>query len=305
MAGDGKWIEGLTAGIPVAEAARRVLDARLAAIHTHWPAALAPAGDPEPVHQLRVATRRAAAALRVFADLVPRKAERHLRRSLRKLRRAAGAARDSDVFLLKLRRWTEGRPGAERPGLDLLAGMALSARRDAQADLDATDPAETLMVAHLRCGKRESLGERASAILPGLFAELTDAANDDLDNAHRLHQLRMAGKRLRYALELFVDCYGPDVREQLVPEVESVQDLLGDAHDGHVIAGRLGAVLADLDRFAPNGDNWREGIERWHGHLKADVAGAPARLRLWLAGWNDLFASINFTVPPARLAAAH
>jgi len=303
MAGEGKWVEGLTADLPVADAARRVFDARLGAVHAHWPAALAPAGDPEPVHQLRVASRRAAAALRAFGDLLPKKAERRLRRSLRGLRQAAGAARDADVMLLKLQAWAAGRPEDEQLALGLLAGVVLAARRDAQTALDGSGPADTLVAPEPRGGKRETLGERASSTLPGLFAEFTDAANDDLDDPHRLHQLRIAGKRLRYALELFADCYGPDVRERLVPEVESIQDLLGNAQDGHVIVGRLTDVLADLGRFAPPGGSWRDGIERWRSYLLADIAGAPARFRSWRDGWNELFASISFTVPPARPAA--
>jgi CHAD domain-containing protein len=303
MASYGKWIDDLTAATPVAEAARRVLDVRLGAVVAHWPAALAPTGDPEPVHQLRVATRRAAAALRAFGDLVPAKDRRKLRRALRRLRRAAGAARDADVFLLKLQRWGADRPVAEQPGLHLLAGLAVARRRDAQATLDATEPGSLPALGRLRGGGGEALGDRAAGVLPGLFAEFTDAADGDLDDPHRLHQLRIAGKRLRYALELFAGCYGPDVRDRLVPAIEFVQNLLGDAQDGHVIARTLDDALADLSRFGPPADDWREGIERWRADLDTQSAAAPARVRAWLADWNDVYASISFTVPPARPAA--
>ena len=102
---DGKWIEGLTPEMPVAEAATAVLAARLEVVRHYLPlAAEKPYDDPEYVHQLRVGTRRAGAALRVFADCLPRKHRRMARRRLREIRRAAGDARDWDVFLLGLRR---------------------------------------------------------------------------------------------------------------------------------------------------------------------------------------------------------
>src|SRR5437016_5278776 len=123
MAG-GKWISGLTAEMPVAEAARRVFEVRLEPIDR----ALAqvrerPDGDPEDVHQLRVGTRRAVAALNIFEACLPGKVYRKGRRRLRRLRRAAGAARDWDVFLATLAQRRRPSP-RQQPGLDLLRGYA-------------------------------------------------------------------------------------------------------------------------------------------------------------------------------------
>ena len=62
---DGKWIEGLTPEMAVAEAATVVLAARFEVVRRYLPlAAEKPYDDLEYVHQLRVGTRRAAAALR-------------------------------------------------------------------------------------------------------------------------------------------------------------------------------------------------------------------------------------------------
>src|SRR5690348_512201 len=100
---DGKWISDLKADTPVAEAARHVLFVRLQVVKDYLPrAALEPDHDIEYVHQLRVGSRRADAALRIFRACLPAKAHRKARRRLRKLRRAAGAARDWDVFLADL-----------------------------------------------------------------------------------------------------------------------------------------------------------------------------------------------------------
>ena len=64
-----KWISDLNAATPVAAAARRVLTLRLEGVRDSLGHALRePGQDPEFVHQFRVATRRASAALETFAN---------------------------------------------------------------------------------------------------------------------------------------------------------------------------------------------------------------------------------------------
>ena len=100
---EGKWITGLTPEMPADEAARVVLAVRLSAVRHHLLLASERAAeDVEHVHQLRVATRRAGAAVWIFRDLMVRKVLRDCKRTLRAVRRAAGAARDWDVFLARL-----------------------------------------------------------------------------------------------------------------------------------------------------------------------------------------------------------
>ena len=108
---DGKWINDLEAGTPLPEAARLVLEVRLRVVADHLPRAMHEADrDPEHVHQLRVATRRADAALRIFRPCLPRKVYKEARRRLRTIRRAAGAARDWDVFLASLAQGRKAEP---------------------------------------------------------------------------------------------------------------------------------------------------------------------------------------------------
>ena len=60
--------------------------------------------DIEHVHRLRVATRRAVAALKLYRDCWPDKPARWMKKRLRKIRRAAGDARDLDVLADRLAR---------------------------------------------------------------------------------------------------------------------------------------------------------------------------------------------------------
>ena len=80
----GKWVKGLSHDLPVTVAANRVLDARLNAVW-HW-LLLAASHSPEDVeyvHQLRVAARRAVAAIRIFSPLLDGPAADRMRATLR------------------------------------------------------------------------------------------------------------------------------------------------------------------------------------------------------------------------------
>lgn len=256
---EGKWISELDPAMSVAEAAGRVLQVRLSVV----PAARGPAlheadRDAEHVHHLRVATRRAGAALRIFRSCLPEKVFRRVRRQLRRLRRAAGAARDWDVFLLTLAdRWKPSRtPG----GADFLLGYALGHRAAAQEQLLAS--AGTVVelersFAHAVAAVRAPndgpdsgrLNDLAQSLLRELLGEVNAAMQGDLASHEHLHQVRILGKRLRYAMEVFVSCFPPAFRERSYPAVEEMQEILGRANDSQVAAQRLIALRHRLRTY--------------------------------------------------------
>src|SRR5262249_41087486 len=88
--------------------------------------------DVEHVHQLRVASRRADAALKLFRAYLPRGTYRKARARLRAIRRAAGDARDWDVFHADVREWQRRQGASSLPGSAFPAGFALGQRRPAQ-----------------------------------------------------------------------------------------------------------------------------------------------------------------------------
>ena len=57
------------------------------------------AGDPETVHDLRVAIRRLSRCLQVFADFYPGQSWKRMRRRLSRLMDACGTVRDLDVAI--------------------------------------------------------------------------------------------------------------------------------------------------------------------------------------------------------------
>jgi CHAD domain-containing protein len=300
MAG-GKWISGLTADTPTADAARRVLTVRLELVRDLLPPALHEAEqDPEHVHQLRVATRRAGAALDIFAGCLPAKAYKHARKELRRLRRAAGAARDWDVFLISLAERQRKPAARQRPGLDLLTGYALSQRLAAQAQLlaaAADQPfASDRLVADTVAAVQKPHDDPAARLLidlarptlGGLLKELDAAAGRDLHDYAHLHQVRIIGKRLRYAMEVFADCFTPAFKDELYPAVEEMQDILGRANDSHVASGRL-AELRDRTK-ALLGDQAKRVLPGVDALLRYHAGRLPKereQFETWWARWRE------------------
>jgi CHAD domain-containing protein len=305
---DGKWIRDLTASTPLADAARRVLTVRLQTVRDCLRLALYEADkDPEHVHQLRVGTRRAQAALDTFAPCLPRKVSRAAKKHLRRLRRTVGQARDWDVFLADLADWAPRQSSRHRPGLDFLAGYALAQRLEAHTRLKHANTdypfsfdrflAETVAtVRRPRARGVRLLGDLARPLLSGLFKELDQAAARDLGDDEHLHQLRILGKRLRYAMEVFANCFAPPFREQLYPAVKTMQEILGNANDSHVACGRLEALRARLPTMLPS--EWkrlRAGIEGMLRHQQERLLRERKHFREWRGYWKQSGGESAFT----------
>ncbi len=253
---DGKWIPFLRPEMPVGDAARHALFVRLQVVADVLPRALFENDEPEHIHQLRVATRRAAATMRIFRNCLPRKVRRRVRKRLRELRWAAGLVRDCDVFLADLQECRRAVPSEAQPGLDFLAGYVLAQRRAVQSELlTAThgfdfdfEPTVAAAVAGVRHSRRAALPliTLAEPLIVGLRDALQQSLAGNLDDGEQLHRVRIAGKQLRYAMEIFVDCFAPPFRDAFYPLVEELQETLGRINDSHVANVRLDTLIAPM-----------------------------------------------------------
>lgn len=273
-----KEIEDLGVDAPVSVAARLVLRKRLTAVGRLISAAT-PSGPPseESVHDLRVATRRAGAALRMFEPYLSPRVVRRVCKALRAVRRAAADARRADVQRSALRCWVDegGEPSAAAA---LLLDDVARSRADAQSQLDRAvrsySPDE---FRRLRRDAVRSLTSRAhrragtaglSAVAPftlGALAQdrmgeaidgLRSGLNTRTDDYSRLHALRLSGKRLRYALELFEGCTDATFYERVGARLRQLQDRLGDINDIHELLTRVeslggGDAVFQADTIAP------------------------------------------------------
>jgi CHAD domain-containing protein len=292
---DGKWIEDLRPDMPLHVAARKVLKVRLEVVRDAvGPAVHEADRDAEHVHRLRVATRRADAALKIFRSNLPEKVFKTARKRLRKLRRAAGEARDWDVFLFDLIARQAGRPAAEKPGLDFLAGLACGQRAAAQpllseAALEDGEPEsngspDTTADAATASANEPTLVQLARPLLANLLHRLEEAASGDLSDYAHLHQVRIAGKRLRYAMEVFAGCFAADFRVAVYPQVEEMQEILGRANDSHVAVGRLVGVRERLQKATP--DEWKRVKAGVEAVLRFHRLRLPTERRRFVAWWK-------------------
>ena len=309
MAG-GKWIKGLRPDTPVEDAARAVIAARFDAVRQYLPLALRDANEnPAFVHKLRVATRRAGAALAVFADCLPAKQLKRAKRALRTLRLAAGDARDWDVFLAGLaERHRPGQSDVEKPATDFLIGYALGERSGAQTRLVEIVTGATVAFVTLAAGLPARTRPPKSDDAPGTFGgfavtqlgELFMAFDADVaanpTDPVALHDLRIRGKQVRYAIELFAPCFAPPLKKVLYPLIESLQEKLGEVQDAAVGIDRLERLRERVTRAVPA--EWprlEAGIERMFWEYRATVGTGRERFARWRNEWQDATATYPIT----------
>ena len=218
-------------------------DARAAA------ARLSNRADAEALHDFRVAIRRLRVTVRAYPGLyesVPKKK----RRRLKQLARATNAARDAEVQLVWFRdRWAQFTP-AQRAALGPFRARLRARRRRAhvhtqlklqqrfdklerklrrQLAAEQSDPGAG--APPFRAIAAATLVQHATAFTARLA---TVSASTD---ATALHATRIAAKQLRYLLEPV----GPGLphARKLVQQLKSLQDLLGELTDAHVLETEL------------------------------------------------------------------
>jgi len=251
-----KWIPDLKSDTPLLDGARRVLGLRMRAVSETYRLALRKTDETiEHVHQLRVATRRCGAALEAFENCLPNRLHDQAKKMLRRLRRRAGEARDWDVFLEKL--------AAKSPvkSVLILEGYALARRLPAQTRLARACPEfpfdfERMMtqtLGGLACSADDpkTMSAQAFPTLEALLGELAAEMNKRDTQYSQLHQVRLVGKKLRYAMEIFADCFDAAFREDLYPLIEEMQEILGEINDHHNASVFYTTLAEEMPRVCP------------------------------------------------------
>jgi CHAD domain-containing protein len=241
-----KWFLKLSAITPPLDAARIVLEAR-ARVVTYYLRSLANRRNEhaEQIHQLRVASRRFGAALSIFQDFLRPDHYGALRRLTRTARRSAGLVRDLDVHraLIATRLRGASHPVAELArNCDVSLGeqrasahnRLIKITRAAAADFTSAVQRGLARLKALPTGSKrgtQRLGVMARKTLRRRLKALRTAARKNLRNWTKLHQLRIAAKRLRYAMEVFAGCFPTSFRRQLYRVVERIQEDVGRVND--------------------------------------------------------------------------
>ncbi|MDP1606609.1 MAG: CYTH and CHAD domain-containing protein [Rhodocyclaceae bacterium] len=250
--------------------------------------------DPEYVHQMRVATRRLFAAMRMFAPVLPADFAEQMAPPLRELMAALGRTRDLDVLLDEIVGPVNAAL-ADDPRIAALAGI-LADRRHATRNETVAFLARPgyghllLLAASLLHGR--ALAEPAPPAAGEPVLTLFDFAQRRLqklqqrthhlallariDDPSSLHALRIAIKRLRYALEFFGPLLPKRSFATAAKRLATLQDELGQLND-LTNAGTMLMACAGAD------PKLREAVALiggWHGPRHAALLGAvPGQLK--------------------------
>ena len=224
--------------------------------------------DIEGVHDMRVASRRLRSAL---TDLSPYLRSRAFPKGpLKKIGKALGAVRDEDVAIAALEELTSKAEGLS-DGIEQITHERRERQARARTALEKviTESAldkfregfleriDRLNKAPTEHSVKRKGEPRAGKTYRQIGIEvITDRANHlrnasgSLYHPHKtkpLHRTRILAKRLRYAIELFVPCWGDELAP-FTKEAARLQASLGALHDCDVWIADIGSRLERIDK---------------------------------------------------------
>jgi CHAD domain-containing protein len=240
-------------------------------------------GDADAIHDMRVATRRVREALPLLTFQSDEHTE-ELRRIFRKVGRALGRARDGDVALGLLEQMEQRRPGVATAATamrQVIERKRLAKRRrlvEVVESADFHDAVAWLLhqaSAHgwramlqrnpLRSGWEGLLRQRITSRAATLRRRIRRAGGVYFPKP--VHAVRIAAKKLRYALEI-ADESGVCRCGDSIELLKETQDTLGHVHDCHLLIKHLADLEADeeagCDTRAPLVDVLEADIQEFH-----------------------------------------
>lgn len=235
------------AGDTIGEAARAIIGYHLRQLRAHEPGTRL-GDDPEALHDMRVATRRLRAAVRVLSPGIRSRLRASLDQDLEWLGQCLGTVRDLDVQIGHSALYGAAMPRGHRNALrsfrvhlereraihrvEML--KALSSPRYSRLLTRMERFAES--VPPRRGGARQPLAVVGGRALQDAFRRLLKRGRTlhAAPAPEDLHALRIRAKRLRYMLEFLREVIGKPGR-RLIKRLVRLQDVLGAYHD-HVVA---------------------------------------------------------------------
>jgi len=239
--------EAPTADCPEAIGALRAgLLAQLREIEAHDPGTRL-GRDPESLHDMRVAVRRARALFRTGRPVIAGDTKT-VETGLKEIGRVLGDVRDLDVLIERLRAEAGELDERDRDAFEAAIALLTQERAAARERLLRALESDS----YLRL--LDDLERTARELVPsGDDATLSDLVDRQAGKLRKvakalpknpaddeLHALRKAGKRARYAAELAGD-------SRLVKRAKRFQDVLGEHQDAVVVGERLRELAATGD----------------------------------------------------------
>lgn len=220
-------------------------------------------GDPEALHQMRIAIRESRAVLQFFEPHLDAAATARFNAGLRHLGDIFGAARDWDVFCLETLSAAKADLPAERlEDLNLVAEVARQFAHAAVANTvrgrDFTALVLGLAVWAEAGAKQPSalgdnrMGKRLGTLAPSLLHRAAGKAKRRSQHAGRLslaklHALRKSLKKLCFDVESLAGLYRARAVKIYSSRCEALEQILGSANDA-VVTKRLALSLVSVSR---------------------------------------------------------
>jgi CHAD domain-containing protein len=206
--------------------------------------------DPEDVHRMRVAARRARAVLRAARPILDRAASEPLRDELEWLGDLLGPARDLDVLLEHLRGQVDSFPEDDRFAAEGILQLLAAEHELARAQLIEGLESERYLTLLDRLADvgREPAGSGRKRPLASLalrrFKKLREAVASlpTEPSDAELHRIRIQVKRARYTAELAEATVGKRAA-RFIARAKLLQDVIGEHQDAVVAARRIQEAL--------------------------------------------------------------
>jgi CHAD domain-containing protein len=267
----------------------------------HLPPALA--GDERSVHQARVASRRLRETVPVIA--APSRSRHKVERDIRRLTRALGGVRELDVAIGLLDDIAR-RPQIPRDALEDVRAQVLGERERRRTRMIEKAGRVNLERVHRRlqdvCAEpQDGAAHDWRGVLETRIVRRARVLGAAIEAAgrmyapERLHDVRIAVKKLRYGLELAADARLEHVRPD-VATLKRTQETLGRLHDLQVLQHHVAAVQASPPPREGADDG---GLDVIAGVLEEACRHLHARYCAQLPALLDLVARCRAGVPAA------
>ena len=281
---------------------REIVAAGLGHLVANQPAAAA--GDPEGVHQMRVAIRRLRTALVLFETHLEPHATARFEAELKRLGQVLGEARDWDVFCLEHfaegvrgragdglgapvaggRR--DGAPGGASPGRGGGRELGPHRLRPGHGGVGRGRGAQPALLGDKRMRRR--LAKLAPELLDRLAGKVARRGKRiGRRSDGELHALRKSLKKLRYGVDDLAGLYGRKKVQAYLKGCKELQELLGEMNDA-AVASTLAEKLsgADGSGLAPAAGALARWSERRRDKVLHHLTGAWATFRKTPPFWG-------------------
>ena len=252
--------------------------------------------DIEALHDMRVASRRLRAALRVFKSALPAKILVIVVGQVGAVTHALGSVRDHDVFIDYLEKQSKKIDedinwllDVEKEDRDQSRKQMLDTLNNLPSGLLELKITTMLSKSTMTKNKpRNFMAAQASKLIVPRLNDLISLSHAIYNSEliAEIHQMRIASKKLRYTMEAFIPCFEQPIID-LISEIKLLQEQLGMIHDCDVWVDKLTGYQNDpdpvperivslneliKDRVKCRSNSYNEALNHWESMLQSDFA---------------------------------